>query len=115
MTVLSLEETNTLIDMAVILNYRSQPHRDVPKVSPDAIIHTTIGIYPNGSHKVNGVAEEHLKDHIDYNLGNRPGRALMVDGVVVYSGGCNPEELERYIAKNKLTELRITRCTVPYQ
>lgn len=74
-------------------------------------IHTTIGIYPNGEYRSNGVLDEHLSDHIEYNKTYRAGRALIVDGVVVYTGNVS----ERTIA-SVLSEctVRYDKCTVPY-
>lgn len=43
-------------------------------------IHTTIGLYLNGDYVVNGVLDDHLANHIKYNINNRWGRALFVDG-----------------------------------
>ena len=51
------------------------------------MIHTTIGVYLDGSKKVNGVTSERLADHIRYNLDFRPGRALFVDGICLHRGG----------------------------
>ena len=50
-------------------------------------IHTTIGVYPTGDMKLNGVKEENLEMHIEYNIQNRWGRALFVDGKCVHKGG----------------------------
>ena len=50
------------------------------------MIHTTIGVYPDGSRKVNGVSSENLADHIQYNIRFRPGRAFFVDGKCIYRG-----------------------------
>lgn len=49
-------------------------------------IHHTRGVYPNGDYKDNAVAAEDLEHHIEYNKMFRIGRALLVDGVVVYNG-----------------------------
>lgn len=51
-----------------------------------SIIHHTRGVYANGSYKDNGVLAEDLEAHIEYNIAMRPGRALLVDGVVVWEG-----------------------------
>lgn len=56
---------------------------------------TTFGVYPNGPSNTNGVALEDLPYHIWYNLGYRPGRALIVHGRVWYAGiGVDEEKLE---------------------
>lgn len=78
------------------------------------MIHHTVGVYANGSMKTNGVAEEHLKDHIQYNLNYRPGRALFVDGVCIYEGACSKETLAKAADLIKTFEAP-TRCTAPYQ
>lgn len=76
------------------------------------MIHTTIGIYPSGNYKVNGVSSENLQDHIEYNKKFRFGRALVVDGEIIYEGlGCKAaiKELEEVIKNTK-----ITKDTAPY-
>lgn len=50
------------------------------------MIHTTVGLYSNGDYKINGVAEENLENHIEYNKQMRPGRSLFVDGKCVIIG-----------------------------
>lgn len=50
------------------------------------MIHTTIGVYPNGSYKSNGVPSENLAEHIAYNIKNRFGRALYLDSILIYDG-----------------------------
>lgn len=82
-------------------------------------IYTTIGVYPNSeigniaSVKVNGVLEEHLKSHIDYNKTWRFGRALFVDGVCVYEGYVDPEKLKKW-AKALESFPVLVKCTAPY-
>lgn len=78
------------------------------------MIHHTVGVYPNGSMKTNGVDAKHLKDHIQYNLDYRPGRALFVDGVCVYEGNVSKETLAKAAELIK-TFKTPTRCTAPYQ
>ena len=75
------------------------------------MIHTTIGVYPNGSHKVNGVTSENLAGHILYNTDNRPGRTLIVDDVILYKGlGCSIEDAQRIA----LEVTKQTKDTQPY-
>ena len=62
-------------------------------------IHTTVGVYPNGDMHFNGVPSENLEDHKAYNRFWRPGRALIIDGVVFYDGGCSQETLKEALAK----------------
>ena len=50
------------------------------------MIHTTVGIYPNGDYKINGVCSENLAEHIKYNIQYRPGRILLVDGHCIHDG-----------------------------
>lgn len=76
-------------------------------------IHTTIGVYPNGGHKVNGVKTEHLAEHIEYNKTFRFGRALIVDGEIVYLGAMSREKLEKYIKERGLEGIKMKRCTAP--
>lgn len=60
-------------------------------------IHHTRGVYPNGEYKDNAVLAEHLEGHIEYNKTFRFGRALFVDGVMVYAGlGVSDEILAKH-------------------
>lgn len=77
-------------------------------------IFTTIGIYPNGQFKVNGVLEENLQSHIEYNKKWRFGRALIVDGQIAYSGMIKEEVIHEIIEKNKLNEIKVLKDTAPY-
>lgn len=78
------------------------------------MIHTTIGIYPNGSYKVNGVTDENLKDHVEYNKVNRFGRALIVNGEIVYKGMMKESDILEVIKSNNLKEIVKTKDTAPY-
>ena len=76
---------------------------------------TTVGIYPDGSFKLNGVAPEHLESHIKYNKEWRFGRALVVDGKIEYSGYLKDEDIIAVMKKHNLYERKFNRCTAPYQ
>jgi hypothetical protein len=77
-------------------------------------IHHSVGVYSDLSYKQNGVAEEHLAEHINYNKKYRFGRALFVDGVCVYEGYLIAESLEK--AKQIVMGITpITKDTQPYQ
>ena len=79
------------------------------------MIHTTIGLYADGSFKMNGVKPEHLTDHIEYNKTHRFGRALFVDGKCEY-GGCLSDEQTRNFEKHiNLENLKADKCTAPYE
>lgn len=80
----------------------------------DGKIHTTIGIYPDGSYKTNGVESKHLKDHIKYNKSCRPGRALMIDGVIVLEGYAQGGQVDVELLE-RLKSKKVTKSTVPYQ
>ena len=58
------------------------------------MIHTTIGIYGNGSYKTNGVPTKHLAGHIKYNTEYRCGRALIVDNKIIHSGNLSLEFIQ---------------------
>lgn len=78
-------------------------------------IHHTMGVYNNGDRKHNGVAREHLADHIQYNIAMRPGRAFFVDGVCMntgYLGQARCDEIEKELAANPRVQ---TKVTTPYQ
>jgi hypothetical protein len=77
------------------------------------MIHTTLGVYSNGSCKRNGVSSEFLEDHQNYNLKMRPGRAFVVDGKVIHSGGVSEETLKEVLAKESLLP-KFERDTQPY-
>lgn len=92
------------------------------------MIHTTIGVYPNGSYKTNGVSSENLATHIWYNMRLRPGRSLYVDGVLIYRGiGISDELVELWgketaaahhvdhKPKGKAATIKLTKDTAPYQ
>lgn len=75
-------------------------------------IHTTVGVYRSNDFKTNGVAPEHLEDHIEYNLKMRPGRALFVDGVCKNQGYLSDEQLADWTERVKV--IKVDHCTVPY-
>jgi hypothetical protein len=76
-------------------------------------IHHTVGVYPSGDMKHNGVSESHLFEHIQYNMKWRPGRALVVDGVCVYKGAVSDDVLNGAIKTIKSMK-PIDRDTQPY-
>lgn len=76
---------------------------------------TTVGVYPNGQYKTNGVKQEHLIEHIEFNKLWRFGRALIVDGQIEYLGSFEEKELKKIIKTKELDQIRINNCTIPYQ
>jgi hypothetical protein len=78
------------------------------------IIHTTIGLYANGETKYNGVADEDLQYHIEYNKKWRFGRALIVDGKCVYEGCVDKELIEKTVAEFKANPKQFDKPTIPY-
>jgi hypothetical protein len=78
-------------------------------------IHHTMGLYPNGSTKHNGVAAEDLEGHIQYQ-DCRPGRAFFVDGNCIYKGlGISPESIEHWEAELAANPRTFNAPTYPYQ
>lgn len=77
-------------------------------------IYTTVGLYPNGNWKCNGVHEEHIETHIEYNKSYRPGRTLFVDGEMVYKGLGISQETIRTFMETDLPKIKIDKCTAPY-
>jgi hypothetical protein len=75
-------------------------------------IHTTISVYLNGDYKTNGVREDLLESHIEYNKTMRFGRALLVDGKVVHLGYYN--ESDRKILEKKFKHVKVDKDTQPY-
>ncbi|MGL4467943.1 MAG: hypothetical protein ACRCUK_10690 [Plesiomonas shigelloides] len=76
-------------------------------------IHTTIGLYRNGEYVVNGVKDDHLEDHVKYNIACRGGRALFVDGKCVHTGYMSREECDEFIISTA-GKIVATKCTAPY-
>lgn len=76
------------------------------------MIHCTVGVYPNGEHKSNGVDSENLAAHIAYNLRYRPGRAFFVDGICIHRGYLSREECDKW--EVKLSKLTRGADTAPY-
>lgn len=81
------------------------------------VIHTTIGVYLNTDRafwKINGVSEDHLESHIEYNMHWRPGWALFVNGVCVYRGSVRDEDILRIEAELASEPIVLERDTAPY-
>lgn len=76
-------------------------------------IFTTVGIYPDGSLKWNGVPAKNLPDHILYNIMNRGGRTLLVNGLVFNAGAFSLEELRNFYEIYS-QRCAATRDTQPY-
>lgn len=77
-------------------------------------IHLTVGVYNNDEHVRNGVDEEDLHSHIQYNINKRPGRALFVDGKCVHQGYLGKERCEAW-EKKIIDEFTVPgKCTAPY-
>lgn len=80
------------------------------------MIHTTIGIYNNGDYKVNGVPDINIAEHIKYNIHYRFGRALIVDGLIIYPGYFKTFNNSRLLdIVNKLSNIKQTKNTQPYK
>lgn len=79
-------------------------------------IHTTIGVYNNGSFKINGVCETNLQNHIWFNKTYRFGRALFVDGKCVHNGYLDDERIKNYenLFKGNKEYIK-TKDTQPYE
>lgn len=65
------------------------------------MLHTTIGYYPNGDYKVNGVPSEDIASHIWYNITFRPGRLFIVDGYCVHRGTFSYDSCKEIVEKLK--------------
>jgi hypothetical protein len=77
-------------------------------------IHHTVGVYPDGSYKQNGVSAANLAHHIAYNKEYRPGRALFVDKRLIHRGNLSGQRLTDAITLVAgLTP--ITEDTAPYR
>lgn len=79
------------------------------------MIHTTIGLYSNGTFKMNGVEPDHLQSHIEYNKTFRWGRSLFVDGKCVYKGYQSDEEVKAFEKRIKDENFIMTKCNKPYR
>lgn len=78
------------------------------------MIHTTIGVYANGSRKMNGVPSKDLARHIWYNLKARPGRAFFVDGICLNNGYLKQEEIDRLEKEFEANPIVMDKDTAPY-
>jgi len=82
------------------------------------MLHKTYGVYLNGSWKRNAVDPNDLPAHIQYNKDFRPGRALIVDGVVLHQGYFSEEAIELFV-REQLPKIDAgwtpTQSTAPYQ
>jgi hypothetical protein len=81
-------------------------------------IHKTYGVYPDLSWKRNAVEHTDLEAHIEYNKTWRWGRALIVDGVCVYSGSIKEEVIQKWIDEKLPTidkDFNPTKHSAPYQ
>ena len=78
------------------------------------MIHTTIGLYPNGEFRLNGVKPEHLKEHIEYNKKYRFGRALFVDGKCEYKGHVDSRDIKKFEKRIISENIKVDKCTAPY-
>lgn len=77
-------------------------------------LHTTIGLYPDLTFKMNGVHPEHLTGHVQFNKKFRPGRTLFVDGVCVHNGGIPDEVIKIHEQLFKSDKYKMKKSTVPY-
>lgn len=72
--------------------------------------HTSVGVYKNLDYESNCVCSNELEQHIEYNKTMRFGRALLIDGKVVYKGYFSEEDIpmleEKFgnIVNNNLTK-----------
>lgn len=86
---------------------------DAP-LTKDEIIHTTIGVYPDGSYKVNGVSSKNIESHISYNKLYRCGRVLIVDGEIVHKGTLKPEYLTELLKRIPIDKIKMYHDSEPY-
>lgn len=79
-------------------------------------IYSSVGVYPNGDIKTNGVHENNILTHIGYNVFYRPGRALFIDGICVHKGSLSHEDIEKYRKMIGMTpeEFTFHKDTAPY-
>lgn len=73
---------------------------------------TTVGLYPTGSYKSNGVVWENLFFHIYYNITARFGRALIVNGILIYPGINNENSWNT--KKDEIIKITVSENTQPY-
>ena len=76
------------------------------------MIHTTVGVYKDLSIKSNGVGSERLAKHIQYNISNRWGRALFLDGYCIYKGYLTNEEIEK--VQEQIDNIKHNQKTAPH-
>lgn len=73
---------------------------------------TCCGVYANGVKVFNGVYEEDLDHHIEYNKTFRFGRALFVRGKCVYRGYLSQEECDKI--EIEIKDKKLDKNTRPY-
>lgn len=82
---------------------------------------TTVGVYANwkslggDGYVVNGVAEQELSGHVEYNKTFRPGRALFVDGQCLNQGYLPETDVQEWTNKLKDPKFTLTKDTRPYR
>lgn len=76
-------------------------------------IYHTMGVYSDGSRKHNGVREENIEHHIQYNISMRPGRGFFVDGVCKHKGYLSDEEVAKVEAEMKENPRHMKADTAP--
>ena len=74
-----------------------------------AKIHTCVGVYLNETYIVNHVADEDLKDNIEYNEFWRPGRFYFIDGKHICGGLLKQPYQNEFVKKweQKIKEMNI--------
>lgn len=100
----------TLSEVVTAIEAEIPAHRVFP-------LHRTYGVYPNGSWRRNAVRDSDLTAHVEYNKTMRFGRALFVDGALVYPGSCSPEVLQQFAESlpARDADWHPTQPTIPYQ
>jgi|GEM_PF-6128058 len=63
-------------------------------LAQNKIIYSSIGVYQNGDRHYNNVKRDDLEDHLAYNFGFRPGRALFLEGKCIHAGYLLQDRIE---------------------
>ena len=77
-------------------------------------LHLCVGFYPDGSYAANTVRDSDLKNNVEYNKANRPGRFYFVDGEYACGGLLHADEQAEFIENCKKRIVELGLKPLPY-
>jgi hypothetical protein len=115
------KDFSLLIDNEIIINPVGKKIEDyIDKIKIDSnntseYLHTTVGIYSDGSFKLNCVPSKDIVAHIQYNLKMRFGRALILDSFPIYRGYFSLPELNSRLKDIEIINIKLDKPSKQYQ